>query len=242
MSLTSAQLNTLVIATQQMLGGPQFKVGAKTIMPPEPKLGPKEALSVARAVPKRRLEFASGRSLARSLLSELNQSCSDIPRASTGCPEWPAGTWGSISHSHQIVVAAVRKGSFGFGIDIEDASPLSADLHRYILHPNETKSWPDQQTNQLAKVVFSAKESFYKAQYPKTYTLLDFLDVSVDLDLARQQFSVRLLATHKTQISTHRMVGHWMFIGAYLLSTARFYESDEAIPSSSSKIAFNPSR
>ena len=42
-------------------------------------------------------------------------------------------------------------------------------------------------------VLFSAKESFYKAYYPENKFFLDFLDVVFEIDVERSEFQVRLL-------------------------------------------------
>src|SRR5262245_62949338 len=72
---------------------------------------PEERAHIARAIPKRRNEFAVGRSLARELLGELGFPDFPLLPGADRAPRWPLGIAGSIAHdSRQCVVAVVRAG------------------------------------------------------------------------------------------------------------------------------------
>lgn len=143
-------------------------------------LYPEEAAHVARAVPKRRREFAAGRACARRALAALGVARVPIPVARDRSPVWPDGIVGSISHTSDYGAAAVAfaEDFDGIGIDVEGIEPLKPELWRLILTPDERARIDD---GVDAKVVFSIKEAVYKCQYAQTRTMLDFGDVEVRL-------------------------------------------------------------
>ena len=77
------------------------------------------------------------------------------------------------------------------GIDVEHSYGLERDLWQLVLTPTELRwldAQPPEDRGELAKLVFSTKESVYKLQYPLTKTMLDFTDVHVELDLEAGRF------------------------------------------------------
>ena len=164
---------------------------------------PEEAAQVARAVSKRRREFAAGRHLVRRGLARLGGDATtgfadfvllnDADRA----PRWPAGVVGSITHTGAgdqafcAVVLGRDSQLLAVGIDAEEAEPLEPELWKFVLTAEERAALeqePAERRGLLAKVMFSAKECFYKAQYPLTRQFLGFQQVRVALDQARGQF------------------------------------------------------
>jgi len=140
---------------------------------------PVEEAAVARAVAKRREEFATGRALGRSALTSLGAPPVAIPVAESREPIWPHGFTGSISHGADLVVAVVAPEGVlaSLGIDVEERGPLPPGTSHLILHPREVRSaraagWPP-------VAVFSAKEAVHKALFPATRVWMDFLDVEV---------------------------------------------------------------
>ncbi len=149
-------------------------------------LGPAEAALVARAAAKRRVEFASARRLARAALAHFGLGRVEIPSAEDRAPIWPEGFSGSLSHSDTRAFAAVgRRDRVGtIGVDAEDRRELPRELWDRILVPQELdqlSTWPPDEQGRIALVVFSLKEAFYKAQYPRSSTFMDFPDVRVEL-------------------------------------------------------------
>ena len=165
-----------------------------------------EAAAVARAVPRRRREFLTGRRLAREALARLGCPPVGIPPDESRVPVWPDGYLGSISHTGSLCVAHVgrRRDLLGIGIDIEADAPLSADLSRLICRPEETgDAAPDGLDPVLAR--FAAKEAFYKAYFPQARTFLDFQDVRVDLDLADGRFAAKIVDPCKPTLAGRRV-------------------------------------
>lgn len=156
---------------------------------PEGELFHVEHESVARAVPARRAEFAAGRGLARRLLERLGVSPIPIPVGPGRAPVWPEGFIGSIAHTRGLCVAALarRADIRSLGIDAEPDEPLEPELWDTICTPAEV-AWlgeqPGEGRGRLARILFSAKESVFKCQYPLTGEWLDFGDVTIRLGAA----------------------------------------------------------
>lgn len=150
-------------------------------------LFPEEAQRMAKAVEKRRHEFALGRRLAREGLARLGVAPVAIPMGADRAPEWPAGIVGSITHTKGWCAAAVARADelSGIGLDVEMAEELAHKLWDSICTPRDLE-WldarPSSERGRLAKAIFSAKESAYKAQYLVTRTYLGFMAMSVEID------------------------------------------------------------
>lgn len=160
---------------------------------------PGEATLVADAVDKRRREFSAGRSCARKILKQLGfKEDFTIGKDKHGAPLWPKGIVGSLSHTDdQCVVALARQNSqlTSLGVDVEKATGLKPNLIRLVCDHDEWQACHYNESEnpyQLAKLIFSAKESVYKCLYPITKTVLNFTDVHVRLDAHMQQFTVTL--------------------------------------------------
>ncbi len=149
-------------------------------------LWPEERRSVRRAITSRQREFATGRACARRLLSRLGCPEVALPADSDRVPCWPDGFVGSISHAGELCVVVVgdRTTIGGVGIDIESDGPLERELWDIVLGEGERASlmtWPDDQRQIRAKLLFSAKEAVYKLQFPVTRARIDFHAVEIEL-------------------------------------------------------------
>lgn len=147
---------------------------------------PDELALVSTAIDSRQREFAAGRLLARRLLAELGVTgCSSLLSGAEREPVWPEGIVGSITHKRAWAAVAVARTSVvrGVGCDLEEDGPLGEPLWRRVL-TDEEQRWVSAQPDagRLAKVMFSAKESFYKAQFALTRAWLGFLDVELTVE------------------------------------------------------------
>jgi 4'-phosphopantetheinyl transferase EntD len=156
--------------------------------PDEAALFPAEAAAIASAVQGRRRTFATGRACARRALGELGLAPVAIPRGARGEPCWPAGVLGSITHCDGYRAAAVARSQelLCLGIDAEPHGSLPRGVLARIALARERS-----RLEQLAaehppvcwdRLLFSAKESVYKAIYPLTGERFEFKDVSIALD------------------------------------------------------------
>lgn len=127
---------------------------------------------------KRRYEFFSGRWCAAQCLIHQRATEVDVYIAEDRSPIWPTAFAGSISHSSAHAAALVgRKTDFqAIGLDIQAFSEpqLADELKSMILTQNERNQFnnePDQLT--LFDLIFSAKETLFKALYPKCQIFFD---------------------------------------------------------------------
>jgi 4'-phosphopantetheinyl transferase EntD len=155
--------------------------------PSEPvELHPEEAAFVARAVEKRRREFASGRACARFAMAELGLEPRPIPSGPRREPVWPEGVVGSVTHTTGFCAAAVatRAAYAGIGIDAEPDGPLSDAVAARVCEKGELAAAASLGLAEatLAHVLFSAKEAVYKCQFAESGAYLGFHDVRLELD------------------------------------------------------------
>lgn len=161
-------------------------------------LWPEEAAAVAKAIPRRRREFAAGRAAAREAMHRLSVCSGAIPANPDRSPRWPAGIVGSISHTAEICLAVVglRKLWSSIGIDIEPNQDIEESLWEIICAPDELRLVREQPPSKQAAFVariFVAKEAFFKWQFPLNKAMLDFQDVSVQWRYEGRCFRVQVL-------------------------------------------------
>jgi enterobactin synthetase component D / holo-[acyl-carrier protein] synthase len=162
---------------------------------------PGEAQIVARAVEKRRGEFATGRACARLALAKLGFEPDPILAGERGEPLWPAGAVGSITHCDGYRAGAVARSAdlLTLGIDAEPHRPLPEGLAGDIARPEELARLAELARSQPAihwdRLLFSAKESVYKAWYPLAERWLGFEDATLTIDAGAGTFSARLLVS-----------------------------------------------
>ncbi|MFJ7175487.1 4'-phosphopantetheinyl transferase [Streptomyces massasporeus] len=150
-------------------------------------LYPEEAALVARAVEKRRREFAAVRSCARRAMEKLGVPPQPILPGERGAPRWPAGLAGSMTHCDGYCAAALVRADdlASLGIDAEVHGPLPEGVLPSVALPAEADRLrglaaerPDIHWDRL---LFSAKESVYKAWFPLTGKWLDFMEADIEL-------------------------------------------------------------
>jgi 4'-phosphopantetheinyl transferase EntD len=162
-------------------------------------LFPEEAELVARAVPRRRAEFATVRHLARRGLADLGHPPAPILRGQRGAPVWPAGVVGSMTHCQGYRAAAVAPDELvgGLGIDAEVHEPLPDGVSRLVASDAERDHLSDLAGRAPGlhwdRLLFCAKECMYKVWSPRTGEWLGFLDAAVSFAPDEERFTVRLL-------------------------------------------------
>ena len=154
-----------------------------------------EALSVAHAVPRRRLEFATGRDCARRAMAALGHAKAPLPRGQDRMPIWPDDLVGSITHTDAWTAAAVARRDEGFvaiGIDLEPADALPPDLWASVCTPEEQAKLTvirGMTPGLAARLVFCMKEAAFKCQYPLSGAMLEFADLAIDVDAEAGTFA-----------------------------------------------------
>ncbi|MFI8768225.1 4'-phosphopantetheinyl transferase superfamily protein [Streptomyces sp. NPDC053792] len=148
-------------------------------------LFPEEEALMARAAPGRRREFATARLCAHRALAALGVAAAPLLRGRRGAPAWPAGTVGSITHCAGYRGAAVAPAArfLALGIDAEPHAPLPSGVGEAVAFGPEPARLralaarrPDIAWDRL---LFSAKESVYKAWSGYGGTWLGFEDAEV---------------------------------------------------------------
>ena len=134
----------------------------------------------------RKEHYRSGRICAGEVLSKLGTLGQPVLRdPQTREPLWPEGISGAITHSGKWAAAAAGKTSdvSGIGIDLEDLErQVDFRISRHVCIPEEQK-WlqecGEDFLEQNLKIIFSAKESIFKAFFPYTRTYLHFHDARI---------------------------------------------------------------
>ncbi|MEU6097947.1 4'-phosphopantetheinyl transferase superfamily protein [Streptomyces sp. NPDC047079] len=167
-------------------------------------LYPEEEAVVARAVEKRRREFRAARGCARQAMEKLGVPRGPVLPGERGAPRWPDGLIGSITHCEGYCAAALAHVGdlVSLGIDAEPhdrlpegvleavALPAEQTRLRALAHSHPSVHWD--------RLLFSAKESVYKAWFPLTGKWLDFQEADIEIDPgavpgASGRFRARLL-------------------------------------------------
>jgi len=184
-------------------------------------LCPEERSYIGAAVDKRRAEFATARRIARRALETLGFSAGSLAPGPDRAPCWPAGAVGSIAHTDDCcgVVVARATDDLSVGLDIENLTRIEPAVLERILTRREAAWLEDQpraSRQDLAVLFFSAKEAFYKCQYPLSRGFLDFLEVEVEVDLEQRQFEAQVTRPDWPALVS-RLSGRFAFHGEKVL-------------------------
>ena len=160
-------------------------------------LFPEEEVVIARAIEKRRREFTAGRVCVRRAFAKLGLPEIAVPNDERRAPIWPDAVVGSISHTgdYCAVVVARRDAVRAVGLDVEKDEGVAERLWERICTEEElsfVRAEDEDARGWWVRLLFSAKESFYKCQYLLTEKYLGFHDVTVALDPAARRFEVTL--------------------------------------------------
>lgn len=195
----------------------------------EAALFPEEREHIVNAVTKRRAEFAAVRRCAREALRELGFPPVPILPGDQREPLWPEGVVGSMTHCRGYCAAAVARAADVqvLGIDAELHLPLpegvldliSLDTERARLAALAQLPGTGAGPVHWDRVLFSAKESVYKAWFPMTHRWLGFEEADIDLR-PDGTFAVTLLAAVSDAPDAPRgFAGRWAVSGG-LTATA----------------------
>ena len=179
---------------------------------------PAEEAAIARAVPKRRSEFATGRACARAALVKLGLPPVPIVPGPRGAPQWPPGVTGSITHcaGYRAAAVAYLTDVAGIGLDAEPNAPLPDGVLDRIAVAQEQAWLPELAAAAPGvswdRLLFCAKESVYKAWFPLTRRWLGFEQAVITVDLRAGAFTAELLEPAEA-LDGRRVAsfaGHWL--------------------------------
>lgn len=141
---------------------------------------------------KRLREFVHGRACARRVLEQLGFPDCPVPVSESRAPVWPDGIVGSISHcgDHAAAVAALKTDRKGLGIDLEVDEALDESLIPMVCRPAELDCLQTANAGSITpKLIFSAKESFFKCVWPILLRFIDFQEIEIRLDTESRSFT-----------------------------------------------------
>lgn len=195
--------------------------------PPDIVLFPEEQALLARAVDKRRREFATARGCARRALSDLGVAPAPILRGERGEPQWPPGIVGSITHCAGYRAAAVaRVGDVAtIGLDAEPNGPLPDGVLDVVSLPDERARLRDLAAaapgTSWDRLLFCAKETVYKAWFPLARRWLGFPDADITISATEGTFEARLLVPAPTVGGSPlaAFTGNWLACDGLILTT-----------------------
>jgi 4'-phosphopantetheinyl transferase EntD len=167
-----------------LLAGTAF---AETFADEDCALFPAEEAVIARAVEKRRREFVTGRWCARRALATLDLPPAPIVPGERGAPGWPPGIVGAITHcaGYRAAVVARTTEIVTCGIDAEPNEAVPEGVLDAISLPHE-RAWVAElgyshRSVSWDRLLFSAKESVYKAWFPLAGSWLDFTEARISV-------------------------------------------------------------
>jgi len=193
------EISKLLNSMESLLAAGSYLAGG---MIPEivPTIPDEEWQQVATASPKRQREFSCGRNYSHQLLDQLGFSNFIIGRDDKGCPLWPDGLAGSISHTNNYCVAMIAPTDsyVSLGVDLEESGRMKKTLWPRLFTAAEIQQLGnigelDKQLRQAA-VIFSAKEAFYKCDYPINRQLHEFTDIEITLNSTSRTLQVNQLS------------------------------------------------
>jgi 4'-phosphopantetheinyl transferase EntD len=204
--------------------------------PPGATLFREEEVLVSKAVQKRQAEFTTGRWCARQAMERLGHTPAAILTGTRGEPQWPAGLIGSITHCagyRSAVIAEIGRVTT-VGIDAEPNEPLNNGILEAISLPEERpriaalcRSHPEVHWDRL---LFSAKESVYKAWFPLTARWLDFQDASLAINPLSGTFNA-LLRVSGPRLHGRKLTGfagRWLVESGLIVTAITILEPAEA--------------
>lgn len=194
---------------------------------PEATLFPEEALLVKSAVDKRRGEFTTARHCARQALVRLGAPAGAILTGERGAPLWPRGVVGSITHcdGYRAAVVARHGQVTAIGVDAEPALPLPDGVLEAVGLPDEQAAVKELLASAPGiawdRLLFSAKESVYKAWYPLMGRFLEFEEARLVFDPAGGTFTAQLLAgpARAGSRTLHTFDGRWLSADGIVLTS-----------------------
>lgn len=178
--------------------------------------------------PKRREEFLLGRILLKKAFKNyFNLNIADFPIDKSRMPIAPLGFVISISHDADEVMVAISKINISIGIDLENIGRIKPSLESQILSKEEDVDFLIKESSlnrdEVLTLVFSAKETLFKALYPLVKEYFGFEKASLlSIDTHLRTYKIKINSDLGTGDSLYRnghtFIGHFAFEGHKLLT------------------------
>jgi 4'-phosphopantetheinyl transferase EntD len=191
-------------------------------VPPPLFLFREEEESLGTCVEQRRHEFALGRACARAALTQLGYLRQPIRRGKTREPIWPPGIVGSITHCKGYCAAAVARAEEcgTLGIDAELNERLPEGSLSLIANAEELTMLSHLRDSAICwdRLLFSAKESLYKAWYPIERVWLGFEDACIKFVPETREFTANVLSQPAPQLFPRIVTGRFALSDRHLVT------------------------
>ena len=191
---------------------------------------------IRRCVPKRQAEFIAGRLCARLALSAHGYSHHSVAIGKNREPIWPNELVGSIAHNGYYAAAVVYPKTFlaGIGIDIETViDEKTRDAMTSLVVSAEELDYLHSGTPHLAldcllTLVFSAKESFFKAAFGNVKRYFDFAAIRMfEIDTNRRTIQFRSTQALSDEVVADQVYrAYYEFLDGRSVFTAVMLNSD----------------
>lgn len=196
-------------------------VGRENTQPVSNLISDEKDLISGRESHKWQEEYARGRLAARNALTKLGlKQQTPILKGPNGEPLWPTGYIGSISHSGGIGVACASKlGEYiGLGIDIENIKKKRhIRIFKKIATEKELK-WIFEKEEEIQKrgvLVFSIKESIYKAVFQALKIKLKYMDAEVIPSFEESEAEIKIF--HE-ELKSRKLISGFGFMDEFVVS------------------------
>lgn len=184
----------------------------------EALLWPEERAALGTVVDGRWWDWVTGRRCAREAMERLGVEPRPLLVGERREPLWPAEVVGAITHTRGYAAAAVAldRHRRSVGLDAEPDEPLPGRVLERIAHPGEVQ-WIESAladgpgaagVENPDRLLFSIKESIYKAWYPLAGRWLGFDQAEVVIDASARSFEARILVDGPVTVVSGTYRGH----------------------------------
>lgn len=165
---------------------------------------------------KRQAEYLASRWLVAKLVAQFGISNWQLGNRTDRSPIWPTGLSGSLSHHAQQVMVLLAVDSMLVGNDIEQSLThhQAEEIASLTMAPSEAAllEHAGLPFNLAVTLLFSIKETLYKALYPRLQLPLEFSDaelISIDSQLCCTK--LRLVGKYASGENANRLwqVSYW---------------------------------
>lgn len=179
-----------------------------------------------KSVVKRQAEFLAGRYAADQALEKIGYINCDVPIGPNRSPSWPKGVVSSITHtSNQAVCAVATDENIQYlGIDLENVltPQIAEEIESIVLNRQEYDLIKSAHVSfELAlTLVFSAKESIFKALYPHVKRYFEFDSAQLSYFCLEQGYIEFTLTEDLTSeyVAGTKVSGHFVIENSTVLS------------------------
>lgn len=182
--------------------------------------------TIQNSVFKRQAEYLAGRKMAQTALEKFNITNVNISIGKHRCPQWPKGINAAISHSSNTAVCIAAKDIDHqyVGIDVEPiiSNSTMKKISKSIINTNEKALLMKHSLheNVAFTIIFSAKESLFKALYPSVGHYFEF-DVADTLHICTKtnQIIIKLTVDLSPNLQKGRLFKGYFTINNHSVTT-----------------------